>query len=1037
MKTLPSKFAGQMLLILFIFSGFAGLIYQSVWSQYLGLTLGHAAYAQTLVLSIFMGGMALGAWFVSRRTSNWRKLVKGYAIVELLIGVVGLLFQGIFETYTHVSQESILPFLDNITLAHIYQWSTAALLILPQSLLLGATFPLLSAGYLRITPQQDGEILGGLYFTNSLGAALGALAATFILLPALGLPGTVMTAGALNIVVGIGAWLVSAGLREGVQTTASPSLSTSAPAPSPEQNEELRNLTRVMLLATAISGATSFVYELGWVRMLNQALGSSIHSFELMLTAFILGLAFGGLWIRRRSRQIGDPICYVGYVQVLMGIAALLSIPVFAQSFHWVGWMMKGLASTENGYSLFELGTAIISLAVMFPAAFFAGMTLPLFTMALLRAGAGERAIGRIYAANTLGSILGVMAMVHILIPAVGVRLGLTLAALVDVLLGLYLLRKLSPARFTPGFAIAMASMLIATSVSMYLGQVDPTVQASGVFRTGSVHLRGNSQVHFLKDGKTATVAIHGDAGNMAISTNGKPDAAMTAFDSPPTGDEPTMIMLGAMPLIAHPNPKDIALIGWGSGLSTHTVLGSAIPQNVDTIEIEKTMYDAARAFGARVERAYADPRSHLRIDDARTFFSVGGRQYDAIISEPSNPWVSGVANLFTVEFYRFLKRHLKDDGILVQWLHVYEIDDSLVATMLTALVNEFPDAELYMISNGDLLILAPKNQLASSFTHVPWDESVLASEMARVGLGHMDEIRLRRLGGSEMIRQYGRFFGAPLHSDYYPNVSLNAPRTRFMKRSANFLHELVTNDLPVLDILDCRVTLGAKSQNKLVPYIDLSVRRALALEVVDTIQHGRPSTELRQNLSLGTERITYALSTTRQIADFDTPEQIREWSAALAILADHSISALPWEDLQDIWNPAPAWLPAQTLQTPLAAAVLRTYAATAARDPQAMFTAAEAALALPEASHLAPQSREHLLTIAMLGALGSGKTAEVAALNLRHTDKIASRFEHIRSYLLAWADSGVAACTARGLSAPVVEEGGAGQASAAAGDDS
>jgi spermidine synthase len=619
------------------------------------------------------------------------------------------------------------------------------------------------------------------------------------------------------------------------------------------------------------------------------------------------------------------------------------------------------------------------------------------------------------------------MAMVHILIPAVGVRLGLTLAALVDVLLGLYLLGKLSPARFTPGVGVAMASMLVATNASMYLGQVDPAVQASGVFRTGSTRLKNNSRVPFLKDGKTATVAIYANTGVMGISTNGKPDAALAAADSPPTSDEATMIMVGAIPLIAHPDPKEIALIGWGSGLSTHTVLGSAIPQNVDTIEIEKTMYDAARSFGSRVERAYADPRSHLRIDDARTFFSVGGRKYDVFVSEPSNVWVSGVANLFTVEFYQFLRRHLNDYGILVQWLHVYEIDDPLVATMLAALVSEFPNAELYMIDDGDLLILAPKNQLLSSFTHAAWDESVLASEMARVGLGHMDEIRLRRLGGSEMIRQYVRFFGAPLHSDYYPNVSLNAPRARFMNQRTVFLNELAASRLPVLDILDCRATLGASSQNQLTPYSILSVRRALALRVVDAIRHGRPSMQL-------TEQINYALSVAHQLASLDTPEQIQEWSTALATLADHSISALPWEDLQDIWNPAPAWLPAQATQTPLAAALLRTYAATAARDPQAMFTEAEAALALPEASYLAPQSREHLLTIAMLGALGSGKPTEVEALSLRHTDNIAIRFEQIRSYLRSWADSGVPACTARGLSTPTIKDGG--QASAP-GDDS
>ena len=590
-NTLSAALAGRLLLVLFIFSGLAGLIYQSVWSQYLGLTLGHAAYAQTLVLSIFMGGMALGAWFVSRYTPAWKKLVKGYALVELAIGGVGLSFQSVFQAYTQVSQEVVLPFLDNEALAHAYQWITAAALILPQSLLLGATFPLLSAGYLRITPQQDGEVLGGLYFTNSLGAAFGALAATFLLLPAFGLPGTVLTAGLLNVLVGLGAWLVSSGMKEGEGAPVACAAEDASPAAQGRNagDGNVRRLGRIMFIATGISGATSFVYELGWVRMLNQALGSSIHSFELMLTAFILGLAFGGLFVRRSSREIVDPVRYVGYAQVLMGIAALCSIPVFARSFHWVGWIMSGLAKTESGYTFFEWGTAVISLAVMFPAAFFAGMTLPLFTMALLRAGADERAIGRIYAANTLGSIFGVVVMVHVLIPLMGVRLGFTLASLVDALLGLYLLRMLSPARMTAGVGAALAGLLLVASVSMHLGGVDPVVQASGVFRTGKIWLDQEASIPFLKDGKTATVAFYmsGKSNNMGILTNGKPDASLVSFDKPPaSGDESTMVMLGLMPLIAHPGARDVALIGWGSGLSTHTVLGDSAPRNVDTIEI-------------------------------------------------------------------------------------------------------------------------------------------------------------------------------------------------------------------------------------------------------------------------------------------------------------------------------------------------------------------------------------------------------------------------------------------------------------------
>jgi hypothetical protein len=492
----------------------------------------------------------------------------------------------------------------------------------------------------------------------------------------------------------------------------------------------------------------------------------------------------------------------------------------------------------------------------------------------------------------------------------------------------------------------------------------------------------------------------------MSIITNGKSDAAMAPFGKPPSnGDEATMIMLGLMPLIAHPDARDIALIGWGSGLSTHTVLGSSVPESVDTVEIEEAMYEGARLFGERVERAYADPRSHLRIDDARTFFSTGSRRYDAIVSEPSNPWVSGVANLFTVEFYRFLKRHLKDDGVLVQWLHTYEIDDALVAAMLAAMISEFPDAEIYQANGGDILIIAPRTRLLRPFPDAPWREAPLAAELARVGLGHRDEIALRRIGSGEVIRRYVSLFGAQPHSDYFPVVSLNAPRTRFMGLQASFLYSLVTNGLPVLDILDCRQPLGGKAQVKLSQIVPASIFRADALRLVDALRAGR--------IQDMTEADGWAFSLLRQTPEFSAAGQMRQWSAALAELAKSTLGALPAEDLQDIWHPAPAWLPSSVLENPLAAALVRAYAAAARRDPQAMQWEAEAALALPEAGHLAPQAREHLLTLAMLGALGSGATDKVKEFDDRYAKNMPNGLALIRAYLLAWADGGVPACAA------------------------
>lgn len=1005
---------GPVLLLLFVASGFAGLVYQSIWSHYLGLTLGHAAYAQTLVLAIFMGGMALGAWGVSRYSGRISDLIMGYAVIELVIGVLGLVFHPTFEAYLGFSHGTVLPAMGSPALAQTYQWLSAALLITPQSILLGATFPLMSSGYLRAAPAEDGRVLGGLYFSNSLGAAAGALGATFLLLPAVGMPGTVLTAAIINILVAIGAWAVARRMRDdGLLGVAPPA---PAPAPQPEaqaaapEADAVRHLARVMLWATFISGAASFVYEIGWVRMLNQALGTTIHSFELMLAAFILGLAFGGLWIRRRSGAIVDAVRYAGYVQVLMGVAALLSIPVFAQSFSWVGWLMGALSRTDGGYTLFSLGSATIALLVMFPAAFFAGMTLPLFTMALLRAGAGESSIGRIYAANTLGAIAGVAIAVHLLIPLLGVRLAVTLAALADAVLGLYLLRVISPARLTAGVACAVLVVGASSAISLKFGRPDPLAQTSGVFRTGQVANR-SAEVRYLKDGKTATVSVSAQGTSSSIATNGKPDASLTPLREAPTNDEVTMVMAGVLPLALHPSPERIAIIGWGSGLTTHTVLGSPVPKVVDNIEIERAMYDGARLFGERVERAYEDPRSQLHVEDARTFFATGARRYDVIVSEPSNPWVSGVATLFTREFYSFLDKHLEDDGILIQWLQSYEIDDELVATMLAALIEQFPNSEIYLTNSTDLLIVARKGPVAPIST-APWQEEVLSRELLRVGLGSPAELSFRRIGGPRVLANFVRLLNAPPYSDFFPKVSLEGPRTRFTNRNSLLLQTLVANGMPVLDMLDCRVPPPREAGIAPTQYSMFAELYHDARLVAESLEGGRVSPRLAAS-NVGRAESVQTLLALSSLSGDELPLDL--WTYALGVATSSTLGHLPAEEQEGLWR-APEWAGEGVRAHPVAGALLAPFAAASERDPNAMLETSVRALAI-EDGRIHPVLREQILVIGMLGALGSGQAAAVPEIEAQFGagERTAGFLNLVRAYLLAWADSGEPVCIASG----------------------
>ena len=500
-----------LLFLLFTVSGFAGLIYESLWTHYLKLFLGHAAYAQTLVLAIFMGGMAIGAWLSSRLSAGWSNLLRGYAIVEAIIGIAAIVFHSVFIGATDMALASWLPAAGDEFTASLIKWSLATALVLPQSVLLGMTFPLMSGGLLRRHPERSGEAISFLYFTNSLGAAIGILASGFILIDHLGLPGAMRLAGVINLVLAVVVWIISPGRDPAPR----------APAPESRLDAVAAPLGLLLVIA-ALTGTASFIYEVVWIRMLSVVLGSSTHSFELMLSSFILGIALGGWWIRRRIDSLDQPVRFLAGVQVAMGLLALATIPLYGQLFDVMRMLIQGLAKSEAGYTLFLLGSHGIALVIMIPATFCAGMTLPLITHSLLRAGHGERAIGRVYAANTLGSIIGVWLAAHLGMPLLGLKWALIIGALLDVCLGLVLLYRLRGG-LAPLVTTALAAIAF---LAVGLGAVlDPLKMASGVFRRGEIWGKDDAEIKFYRDGKTTSVALMAFGDSFSLHTTASPMA--------------------------------------------------------------------------------------------------------------------------------------------------------------------------------------------------------------------------------------------------------------------------------------------------------------------------------------------------------------------------------------------------------------------------------------------------------------------------------------------------------------------------------
>jgi len=770
---------------LFIVSGFAGLIYESIWAQYLKLFLGHAAYAQSLVLAVFMGGMAVGAAAAGRFSERLVNPLLVYARVEAMIGLLALAFHSLFVALTDWSYAWLLPSLGNEALVLAGKLGVACLLIVPQSVLLGMTFPLMSAGLARAQPRAPGESIAMLYFTNSLGAAAGVLASGFVLIAWAGLPGTLRTAGSLNLLIAATVWLLARPAHHAPLRSARSGAGGAGP----------------VLAVAFFTGLASFVYEIGWIRMLSLVLGASTHSFELMLSTFILGLALGGLAVRRRVDASPAPERLLGWVQIAMGLLALATLPVYDFTFSLMEAVMKGLARSSTGYLLFNASGQAIAALVMLPATFCAGMTLPLLTGALLRCGAGEAAIGKVYAANTLGAIAGVVLAVHVGLPLLGLKGTLLLGSLIDAALGLALLRVFEVGKRVAFATVACAVLFLAAVLAVRL---DANKMTAGVFRHGELAASRDARILFNKDGKTATVHLVKYPEATSLRTNGKSDGSINLDRDGVRGtDEITMVLTAALPLALKPELKSAAVIGIGTGLTTHTLLQSLGIERVDTVEIEAAMAEASRGFMPRNSGAFADPRGSIVIDDAKTFFAAHDRRYDLIVSEPSNPWVSGVSSLFTREFYRRIRTHLEAGGLLAQWFQLYEIDASLVATVMRALGEVFPHYAVFAASDHDLLIVAGERVVPMPPLARVFEQPGVAKELWTVHVLTAGDLDARYLGSRATLEPLFASYGMPANSDYAPVLDLNAARQRFMEKSAADVVALLNAEVPLLELLE------------------------------------------------------------------------------------------------------------------------------------------------------------------------------------------------------------------------------------------
>lgn len=909
MKAYDKKNDLPLLILYFTFalSGFAGLIYESIWTHYLKLFLGHAAYAQTLVLVIFMGGLATGSLIASRKSHKMANPLYGYAAIELIVGLLALGFHSVFVSVTDYSHTTIIPTLESPTLIEMYKWGLAGILILPQSILLGATFPLMSSGIIRFFTKNTGKTLSLLYFTNSIGAAVGVIISGFILIGLFGLPGTIAIAGFCNLLIAAIVFITAYLLSEKKPYTpfkeSKPAQTDISRFSSRTKHLAFSQLRVILFVSAALTGTASFMYEVGWIRMLSLVLGSSTHAFELMLSAFILGLAIGSYWIKSRLDNAENPLARLGLIQLSMGILALATLVLYSYTYLFMGYTLKALTQTDIGYWLFNLASGGIAQFIMLPSAICAGMTLPIITYSLIKLGHGEIEIGKVYAFNTLGSILGVVIAIQLILPILGMKNLIIIGASIDIGIGLLLLYYYTPPMEHRRWKTISICTIGLVGVIGSIVTLDPQLISSGVYRTGKINL--NNTVIYHQDGKTASVdVVHYQDNSLSIKTNGKSDAAIS-LTLKPNIDEPTMILLGALPLALHSNPQRVANIGMGSGLTAHTVLQSNKVKSLDTIEIEPAIVEGAKLFGDKVSNTFTDPRSHIYIQDAKTYFTSNKDKFDIIISEPSNPWVSGVSGLFSTEFYSLAKRYLNEGGLLVQWMHLYEIDEHLVSSIMKAISENFLNYSVFATTNNDIIVVAHNSPLSLNIHKHIFESSELAKTLNRIGVETITDLSFRNIGGKKTLEALFNSYKIPANSDYFPVLDEGAVKARYLNRSAKRLLNLHQEPAPIMEILEQNTTNNSILQlgtNESI-YFEAANKAKTARYIFNYLEAIKNKTEkpdVSHHSVLALSTINEVLSLQNLCID-NVIDQV--WLPSLRKLMEMTLPYLTKNEMKELWN--------------------------------------------------------------------------------------------------------------------------------------
>jgi predicted membrane-bound spermidine synthase len=775
---------------LLLITGTTGLVYEVAAGRLLSLHLGSAGSSQAMTLAVFLGGMALGAALADRWLWRWpllrRAPLLSYAALEALIGLWALALPAL-TAFGFAQLESSVQRLaasgpTSPALGNAAKLALAAALVLPLSTAMGATLPALARAVQSRHPHRGVALVSRYYILNAAGAALGAALAGFVLLERLGLQRPLQLGGALNLAVA----LVVAGYSlANIQKNHEP-LGGSPQIASPDGP-----VPAALLAAAFATGAVALTAEVLWTRIIGLLLGSSVYAFAFMLVVVIAGISAGSAIMAAAIARRGSAAMLLSGSQVLAAFSGVVLIVRLERLPVELAQLRLALPPRAELYSLW-LAQAFAWVGLHFlPVAMALGAAFPaLLATAQERGAPTDRATARLLAANTLGNLLGALGCGFGLMPWIGLENSLLTASGLSLLVALLVL----PRPWSAGALALPGAALLAAGLMLLAAPPSGFPLIAGMFRLRDktpdrvprwlAEQRKQSQLLLRRDGKDATVAVHRSAdGTVSLRTNGKADGSSGV-------DVVTQILSGLLGPLHRPHGQRAFVVGLGTG-QTAAALAANPRWQVQVVELSPAVVEAAPLFAEVNNRVWQQPNVHIAVADAREALRhLPDASLDVVASEPSNPWLAGVADLFARESFARIRSKLKPGGVLIQWLQSYETSDSVVRRVICTLYQAFGYVAVYRLTSGDLALVASDQPLrvdldaAAAALQDPSTQAYLR-QLNRPALpADLPQILAAQLCGAERVAELCHGFSAPLR-EMQPELEYLAPRDFFAGSSA------------------------------------------------------------------------------------------------------------------------------------------------------------------------------------------------------------------------------------------------------------